>query len=268
MRARVKALLRAPRKSGNILILHNGRSGSTLLGDMLDQHEDIFWDGETFEKLVHRKAKADGIHVGDLYGHYSLDDGVTEVERRMRQRAGGRIFGTEIQDYHIEMMGTTVPEYIERLKSLGFDTFVFLDRNYMRKVVSGLVAVERKSFHVANKEAVTRDKIKIDPQRGYIGHRFTSILETLDQYKRFKADMESALADDPVLYLTYEEHLRDDPRVASTLICEFMGLQPHTPQIKYGKTTAFPLQDIVENYDELTELILNSPYADHMREAY
>ncbi|NEQ34055.1 MAG: hypothetical protein F6K04_24205 [Leptolyngbya sp. SIO4C5] len=34
-----------------IAMLHYGRCGSTVLGDLLGQHPDIFWDSEVFERL-------------------------------------------------------------------------------------------------------------------------------------------------------------------------------------------------------------------------
>ncbi len=33
---------------GCVAMFHVGRSGSTVLGDLLDQHPDIFWDSEIY----------------------------------------------------------------------------------------------------------------------------------------------------------------------------------------------------------------------------
>jgi len=262
--SRFRSIVQRPRKDKHILIMHNGRSGSTLLGDMMDQHPDIFWDGETFEKLIHRTAEAENIGVDTLYGRYSLEDGIEEIRSRMKTRAGNRIFGTEIQDYHLEMMGTDLGAFLDKIRPLGFDTFIYLNRNYIRKIVSGLVAVKRNSFHVGAATSTKKPKLHIDPNRSYIGHRFTSIMDALNLYKKFHTDMERALQGEEILNLTYEEDIQNNPLVAAQKICDFANLPRHTPKIKFGKTTNFPLSDIIENYDEIRNLVSNSPFAAHM----
>jgi len=112
-------------------MLHNGRSGSTLLGDMMDQNQDVFWDGETLEKKLHRIEGRRKCGFSELYGAFNLTDGVDEIIHRMNRRAAGRVFGTELQDYHVEIMKTDTEIYLNRLKDVGFDHFIFLERNYI-----------------------------------------------------------------------------------------------------------------------------------------
>ena len=38
-----------PKQSKNIAMFHAGRSGSTVLGDLLNQNPQIFWDSEIFQ---------------------------------------------------------------------------------------------------------------------------------------------------------------------------------------------------------------------------
>lgn len=265
VKARASSLFTRPRKSGHVLMLHNGRSGSTLLGDMLDQHPDIFWDGETIEKKLHRMEYRSGLGFENLWGAIDLDEGAKEVEKRLRTRAADKIFGSEVQDYHVLMMGTDIRNYIRRMKSLGFTRFVFLDRNYLRKVVSSIVATKRNRFHVGSEAKPKVTTVRIDPERVYIGHRRTTLLGVLRQFSKFRQDALAELRGDQVLTLRYEEDIASDPAAAARKVCDFLGLEPHAPAVHFGKTTDAPLSRIVENYDEFRSVVLNSEFAHELQ---
>lgn len=248
-------------------MLHNGRSGSTLLGDMLDQHKDIYWDGETFEKQLHRLHASTNIDFPNLYGRISTEDALTEVQGRLLGRAGNRIFGTEIQDYQVKMMGASLPDYIGALRELGFNRFLFLQRNYLRKIASHMVATARNQHHVGTQTTVKTHRIKIEPGKMYLGHRFTTLLDALAQYKEFADQIRANCAPEELLEIRYEHDLQDDPRIAARKVTDFLGLPPHTPKVKFGKTTTANLADVVENYDEVVEILSNSPFADQLETA-
>jgi hypothetical protein len=41
-------------RPGNVMMFHAGRSGSTVLGDLLGQHPRVFWDSEIFQTSSER----------------------------------------------------------------------------------------------------------------------------------------------------------------------------------------------------------------------
>lgn len=264
--AAAMSIVKSPATSGNVMVLHNGRSGSTVLGDLMDQHPGVFWDGETLEKRLHRaESRSDG-GFADLYGSFTLDDSIAEVERRMRWRAAGRIFGTELQDYHVEMMNSDIETYVARLRNLGFDHFVLLERNYLRKIASHLVATKRDTFHVDNGIKLKPQPIRINVSRVYIGHRFTTLLDAMRQYRAFFERAEAALAGAKLLKLNYEEHIQHDPQAAVDALCRFLDLPPHRPTVNFGKTTDLPLQQVIENFDEVVRHIADSEFRDEVAE--
>lgn len=260
LRSAAQSVFRGPRGAGNVLMLHNGRSGSTLLGDMLDQHQDIFWDGETLEKKLHRIQGQRKCGFAELYGSFNLDDGVDEISRRLDRRAAGRIFGTEIQDYHVEIMETDVESFLGRLKDLGFDRFIFLERNYLRKIVSHIIATQRRAFHINAGENVSHHKIHIDPDCVYVGHRQTTLLKVFCQYRQFFQRAQDAVAGSESLHLRYEDDLQTDPGIAVGRVCQFLGVTAHKPVIKFGKTTDMPLKDLIDNFDQIIDLVLDSEF--------
>ncbi len=262
--SRIRAAVEKSRQSGHVLLLHNGRSGSTLLGNMMDQHSDVFWDGETFEKRLHKEAASRGVGIDSLYGEFTPADLTSEIFHRMDKRSGNRIFGTEIQDYHLKMVGLELPEFLAALRPKGFTKFIYLDRNYMRKVVSHIVATERNKFHIGTKTKLKKTGFELDPDMIYIGHRLTSLLEALQQYDDFASDVSKALPKKDLLHLRYEDDIENDPHQAARKVCKFLDIKFHKPKVNFGKTTTRSLKEILENYEEIEDLIRGSSFASQM----
>ena len=265
--SRLRSFVEPLRTDGHVLMLHNGRSGSTLLGDMLDQHPDMFWDGETIEKRLHQRSEREGIGIDRFYGALDPQAEVEEIRRRMQTRCGGRIFGTELQDYHLKMLGLSLPEMIERLRPLGFTKFILLERNHLRKIVSHLIATQKRRHHVGAATKVEVDPIQINPERIYIGHKSTTLREVLEQYAEFARSARAALRKQDLLELSYEEHIETDPNVAAAKVCEFLGLPSHRASIKFGKTTNVPLSAAVKNYAEVVRSLEATGFASVVEEA-
>ncbi len=233
----------------------------------MDQHPSIFWDGETFEKFLHRKSLERGVGVDHLFDEFSGEYLVHEIKTRMSTRAGNRQFGTEIQDYHLLMAGMTLEDFAEKLRCLGFTKFIYLDRNYMRKIVSHIVATERNQFHVGANGKTKRTQINIDPNKIYIGHQLTTLSDTLERYKKFSDDANAVFKNDDFLRLTYEKHIKNSPKEASEEVCKFLDIPVHKPKIKFGKTTNVPLHDLIENYSEIERIVKSGPFASHLSNA-
>lgn len=261
-----RAFFEKKRSEGHVLMMHNGRSGSTLLGDILDQHRQIFWDGETIEKMLHREAKAKSIGIDKIFNFYNGESAIQEIKNRIKRRAGNRVFGTEIQDYHLKMIGMTLEEFIQELKILGFTKFIFLDRNYMRKVVSHIVATERKKFHVSSNSRTRNISVRINPDKIYIGHQFKSLLSALESYQSFFTEASKVLENEDSLFLTYENDIQNTPAPAVEKSCSLLDLPVHNYKVNFSKTTNIPLHQVIENYDEVSDLVSNSAFASHMED--
>jgi LPS sulfotransferase NodH len=246
-----------PRRTGHVILFHTGRSGSTVLGDMLDQHSCMVWGGEVLERMLHRAAARRRVGIDRLHGHFDLDDFVRGVRARMRLLGGDLIYGLEIQGYHLEMMSADTATVLARLGALGFDRYLVLERsNPIRQVVSQLVALDRGKHHIAQGTHVGRVKLKIEPERLYIGHRIQSLDEVLRGYDSFLDSLTCQLAGRSLLYLNYERDIEDDPRRAYEMVCRFLGLQPQRPKIRLGKTTAYPLTELIGNFSAVRDYLV------------
>lgn len=238
---------------GHVLMLHTGRSGSTLLGDMLGQHPQVMWDGEVLEKLLHRMSRREGCGIDQLFGRLSVEQAIAEIVRRQRLLAGGRIYGIEIQDYHLDFFGLDVAGLIAALRPLGFTQFVVLDRkDQVRKVVSHIVALDRHTHHIHPGEQIRGGKVQIVPERVYVGHRFRTMAKVLKSYELFLVEARTELAQGNVLELDYETHVENNPHDGYRRICHSIGVEPREPNVNFGKTAPQPLSQIVANFDEMT----------------
>ena len=71
-----------------------------------------------------------------------------------------------------------------------------------------------------------------------------------------------------MLQLTYEEHISIDPTVGYRAVCDFLGLQAPPVVMRLRKTNPFPLQDIVQNWDEVVDALSGTEYAWMLTQEY
>lgn len=256
--ARLCSALLDPRPDGHVLMLHSGRSGSTLLGDMMDQHPQVFWDGEVVEKLLHDISRNENIGIDKLENRLSLKDVITKVERRMKTRGGRSIYGMELQDYHLKFIKSSVGDFISELRPLGFNRFIYLDRHPIRKLVSHLIATKKGEWHIGANQRASKPKIRINPDRIYIGHSFSNLFDSLNQMTQFREDSIRNVNGEKYLELSYDDDIKSDPSVAASKICTHLGIPDHQPRIKFAKTADSKLSDLIENYEEIERVLLRS----------
>lgn len=256
--ARIMSAFLKPRPDGHVLMLHCGRSGSTLLGDMLDQHPDVFWDGEVVEKLLHKTSQKESVGIDHLQGEFSLEDIVNRIANRIRTRSAGRIYGIEIQDYHMDFINCSVEDFLINIKEMGFSKFIYLDRHPIRKMISHLVATQNNEWHINRNQRASRSKIHIVHDRIYIGHRFTTVKESLDQMIKFKEKSIQFLGADHILKLDYDTDIKFDPMEALSKVCAHLEIPENKPKLKFAKTADLQLSDLVENYSEVESALLRS----------
>ncbi|TWG97929.1 hypothetical protein L598_000200000680 [Mesorhizobium sp. J18] len=244
-------------RPGNVAMFHVGRVGSTVLVGMLQQHRRIYWAGEVFQREHDRYMKA-------AEGSYSLPkDPLKELRAEMRE-ARNRMFGFEtkfLDEHHLKVIGLDLERYVDTLSELGFERFVVLKRkNILRRLISGAVLRETGQFHIRAGQKRQKRRFHLDVHRIPIGARHLDLIDAIRMIEEGHARLDSLLAGKQVCQLNYEEHISDDPFVAYRKAIEFMGLKPEKPDILLRKTNPDPLEETIENYDELREMIGDTPY--------
>jgi hypothetical protein len=226
-------------------MFHVGRSGSRVLASLLDQHPRVFWDGELYEPS-HRIWRPGR-------------DPMALLDRRMRL-AGRRWYGFEMKFFHARLVDRPFPAMLQALFERGFDRFIVLRRrNTLRKVVSSVrLHTERRSHRGPGEAELRRLRIDVDDLR--IDRDRKPLLDYLEDYERQFARLDEALQGRPVLRLTYEEDIAEDPTRAYRRCCEFLGIEPRPAEVAFGRTNPFPLREILTNADEVAEALRGSPF--------
>lgn len=162
----LRGVVSPPQTQRKIAMLHEGRCGSTVLGDLLNQHPLIDWEGEIFQ---HRRS--------EICRRLQLEYPMAYIKwRRLRSEKSFYGFETKTID-HLNLMGLSLPEYTRRLKDIGVSSFIYLDRrNNLRRTVSKIVG-RKRVFHLsASAPAPEPARVRVDvnsvPLKG--GARATS----------------------------------------------------------------------------------------------
>lgn len=246
---RIGRALHASKRETNLAMFHGGRSGSQVLGDLLDQHPDVAWSSEVFNAMPRK------------YGPLCDRDDVARVVLDYHLfRKGSKHFGFETkympaQHLHADVLGMSLEAYVSLLRDLGFTHFLVLERkNRLRQLVSELVGGATRRWHArAETREVTRVTVRLADDRPQWG-TYASLPDRFRKHEARREELLALLGAAPRLDLTYEDDVQPDPRLAYRKTCGFLGVDPDRiePDVRLKRTNPFPLRDVIENFDEVS----------------
>jgi hypothetical protein len=219
-------------------VVHSrGRTGSTLLVDLLRCHPAIHCDAEI---LSHR-----------LW--------VTSPWALVRGRArlfARQAYGFKLRPPHYATQRIHDPvAFLGGLHAAGW-RFVRLTRqNALRTAISGSLIAHTGVLHRrVGDEPTARAAVRIRPDD------LLARLERQEREMRLEAD---TLASFPCLGLTYEDDLlrEADRQPALDRVFAYLGLPSAQVSTRYVRLTTDRLTDVVANYDEIASALRDTPYA-------
>jgi hypothetical protein len=234
-----------------VVMFHTGRSGSSVIADLLGRHPAIHWDGELFnyqltlwrQKPRHRKAEAVGL-----------------IKRRM-PLFDRPFYGFEVLPTHLHAGQMDESEFVAELEELGIGRFILLTRrNILRKIVSNLVARERGQWRLRAGETAPLTPIRVDIenlQMASVKPLVAHMRDTLVDYETLRTLLNCRTS----LELVYEDDIHDDPAKAFRKICAFLEVRCETFPVRHAKTTPHPLKQVIQNYDEVRAALSNTEFA-------
>jgi hypothetical protein len=244
-----------------MLMFHFGRSGSTVLADLLDQNPEVTWQGEYIRKFY---APLDRRGLEKV--HLPVD-----ADRLLLDVMAGTptpYFGCEAKFFHLEQLGISLPAYLESLHRQKFTHFIVLERkNYIRKIASSLVARKRRRYRQPPDAPAELTKIAIHPHRVRIDRTALPLVELLESYSRGFEELQTLLKGSNVLNMTYEDDLLKDPAAGYQKACAYWGLTPVPVKVHYGRSNPFPLEAVIKNYDEVVAALKGTRYEWMMTDA-
>lgn len=236
-------------------MFHDGRSGSTVVGDLLNQQVEIFWDSEIF--MPNRLNP-----LPPSVSHFLMRHPDRLIQAR-RMRTNKPFYGFEIKFAQLQRINYPFLNFIQSLQKLGFHHYLLLKRkNGLRRIVSDAVGRSKQvhSYHIDSSEKARLVRVKLDPDNISLGRKSQPLIQHLVDYERQFKLAELYLKDQKVLNLTYEDDINRDPQLAYEKICFFLGLDPKEVEIHFNKTNPFSLAEILINYDEVSRELSGTEY--------
>jgi len=219
------------------VVLSRGRTGSTLLLDLLRCHPLIHCDGEI---LSHR-----------LF--------VTSPQELLRSRAAifaSRAYGFKLRPTHCETQRMREGgAFLAALLAAGWRFVHLTRRDVLRVSLSRLMLAQTKVVH---------RRLGDRPSDGTPVHIGASdLLSMLARVEREMQTERDLLAPLPHLTVTYEDDLLQEGRRQSTLdrVFDFLDLPSVPVSTRYLRLTTDRLSDFVQNHDELASTLADTEYA-------
>ncbi|MEX0874356.1 MAG: hypothetical protein WD646_13060 [Actinomycetota bacterium] len=222
-------------------IVTNGRSGSSLLVDLLDSQPRIWCDEELFS--VWRDMPR-------LY-----------VRGRLH---GARYRGYQAYGFKLNTLGlaeqflSTSPKGgpVRLLRHLAADGFAFIHlrrRNLLRQAISALRAEEGR-FHYRTSDEIPTKRLEID---------VPTVLGLMTRFEVHDAGLATIYEAVPHATFWYEDDLADPERQHATVeaVCKLLGLPVHPSSTELRKVGGSPLEQEVANFDELTASVRITRFA-------
>lgn len=242
----MKAYLRVLRRrrampETKFVIFSRGRSGSTLLTDLLDSHPQIHCEGELFRHRLlcprlYLKAKS-VLSDADAYGFKLLSYQIWKVQPIRRPT-----------------------RFVDELHSRGYKVVYLRRKNILRHALSNLYARHSGAFaHRSSGDGVNQEKMSVD---------LDELVRWMQSSERLAAFEQQALKRVPHLDLCYEDDLQQThtQQAAVDRVVDYLGLPVADVRTDLIKITPSTISGFVENDAELVRFIASSRYAKHLED--
>ena len=240
----------------SVMMLHHGRSGSTVLTQMLQQHSDLHWDGEFFHPLSNRSLSDSKLKKWS---------NPLEVLQNRPDFWQGFVYGLEVKFKHIwepRVLNMSVKEFVDAMHEMGIEHWIVLKRShYLRMMLSCIRGMKTGSWHSKKGESNEARTLSIDLEKANVGlGESRPVLEQFHRLDETFEEIKELLQDRKTLWLEYESDIFNDPKVAYLKTCEFLNIKPLHIEPTLQKSAFKPVCDLIANFDELSSVLENTPY--------
>lgn len=221
--------------SQKFVIFGRGRSGSTLLVNLLDSHNKIHCDGE----LLHDRLFFPRLYI-DLC-----------ASRYQSYAYGFKLLSYQIRD--IQSISNQ-EKFLFNLYKSGYKFIYLTRRNLLYHALSNINARMKKFHQRLNEGKLSYQPIKIEIKQ---------VFEWIEKSENMEKYEHELLREIPHLSLTYEEDLLHQEFHQKTVdkITELLALPSLPVKTNLVKLMPLELSKMVENYEELVQGVKNSKYA-------
>jgi LPS sulfotransferase NodH len=219
-----------------------GRSGSTLLVSLLNNHPAIHCDGELFN---HNRLHSWRRWLFPIFQHNPVPY-LTFRQIANRYYRGAKSYGFKLQPQQMNQLERILPQ----LHHAGWHILYLQRLSLFDQTISAYVAHHTHRYHGRGGSTDPEDvTLTIEPGQflGLLHHRQT-------RTRHCHAIIEAL----PHLSLVYEHDLQSPQQWDVTIarICDYLGLEPPAEPVttRLTKPWSRPYSEIITNYAELAEL--------------
>ncbi len=246
----------SPLRPGAVCLYHIGRCGSSVLGEMLNQHRAVRWDREIY---FH--------HFTQGERRFEPWDSEGFLRRRM-WCAGRRWYGFEMKflaQQHVAIVARPLEECVAEIERAGVTHHIVLRRrNALRRMISAEAGTRSGRRHAPSggaQAAPERVRLRVDAIRFARRAEPQSLVTCLDQIERSYAQLASLLAGRRVLDLTFEEDIADaGPQRGYERVCTFLGIAPTPARPHTRRLHPHSVEALLENYDDVAAALDGSTH--------
>ena len=237
-----------PFPDNKFVIYTRGRTGSTVLTDLINCHPEIFCDVEIFNFLYSKGVVA-----------FPLSYIKSCSKRAAINKKSVYGFKVKIAQLRHEHKYNKYEKILNDLNSAGWK-FIYLKReNFLRHKLSNILISESQIFHLKKSDKYKQPKIRIDCSSLLAGIKFAVEVE--------KTEKEN-LRNIPHLTLTYEKDIIDNSKHQETAdkVFSYLNLKSSTVSTNYKRIIPDNLEDTILNYDEVINFFKDTEYSKYLNE--
>ncbi len=228
------------------VIYTRGRTGSTVLTELLNCHPKIFCDVEIFNSMycksrvtfpfayINSCSKRATIYKKECYG-----------------------FKVKIAQLRYEQKYRNYDKILKTLFDRGWK-FIHLKRmNFLRHKLSSIIATQTKIYHIRNGDKPVNTLVHVNPME---------LLEGIKYGEEVERTEEENLRDIDHIKVHYEEDILDNSRYQETAdrIFRYLGLESAMVGSSLERITTEQLQEMILNYDEIYKMLKDTPYEKYL----
>jgi LPS sulfotransferase NodH len=224
-------------------VFAQGRTGSTLLVQLLDSHPSVVCDGEIFSP--------------NRFGR------IRHLDRHLRGSIGlasprGKHYGFKVKPYQLTFHGVDVRTFLERRAAEGWNIVHLVRSNFVRHALSTTIAEQRGYAHAdRGSEAAARELVSV--------YRLDAMQLVTDARGRCEMLRLETQALDGIRHHTVEyecDLLHTDAHQATADgVFRYLGLPPSPVSTRLARLSADDLTTRIANYDEVLAAVERSEFA-------
>lgn len=231
--------IRSRRHDVFFVIFGRGRSGSTLLVDLLNRVPDVYCDGE----LLHDRVLAPCLYV-----------------RCRESLAPGKAYGFKLLSYQLRDVQriSDGAAFIRELHNSGYRIIYLKRRNPLRQALSGLYARHRGQWNQRTPLAAAGEtRMTVD-----VGELYRWLLDG-EQLTRYE---ESVLSGLDLLDLAYERDLQSPENHQRTIdrVTQYLGIRSAPVNTGFARMMGDDIAPFISNYDEVVRFIQGTMYRHYL----